>query len=98
MPVTGSRSNRGRRTVTWSASAGATSYTVYRGSACGTALATFADVSSPYSDTSAVARNFEFGKKSRITGTPTLIFINGTRVPGAIDAARLEKLLAEAKP
>ena len=49
-------------------------------------------------DTSAVARNFEFGKKSRITGTPTLIFNNGTRVPGAIDAARLEKLLAEAKP
>ena len=49
-------------------------------------------------DTSAVARNFEFGKKSRITGTPTLIFANGTRVPGAVDAARIEKLLAEAKP
>ena len=49
-------------------------------------------------DTSAVARNFEFGKKSRITGTPTLIFANGARVPGAIDAARVEKMLAEAKP
>jgi thiol:disulfide interchange protein DsbC len=48
-------------------------------------------------DTAAVARNFEFGKKSRITGTPTLIFANGTRVPGAVGADRVEKLLAEAK-
>ena len=48
-------------------------------------------------DTSALARNFEFGKKNRITGTPTLIFANGTRVPGAIGADRVEKLLAEAK-
>jgi thiol:disulfide interchange protein DsbC len=48
-------------------------------------------------DTGALARNLEFGKKSRITGTPTLIFANGTRVPGAIGADRVEKLLAEAK-
>jgi thiol:disulfide interchange protein DsbC len=48
-------------------------------------------------DTSAVARNVEFGKKARITGTPTLIFANGTRVPGAVGADRVEKLLAEAK-
>ena len=48
-------------------------------------------------DTSAIVRNLEFGKKHRITGTPTLIFANGTRVPGAIGAADVEKLLADAK-
>jgi thiol:disulfide interchange protein DsbC len=48
-------------------------------------------------DTGAIARNLEFGKKHRITGTPTLIFANGTRVPGAIGAADVEKLLADAK-
>ena len=28
--------------------------------------------------------------------TPTLIFANGTRVPGAVDAQEVEKRLAEA--
>jgi thiol:disulfide interchange protein DsbC len=50
-------------------------------------------------DTAAVARNVEFGKKHKITGTPTLIFADGTRVPGAIGAAQVERLLgADAKP
>ena len=49
-------------------------------------------------DASALARNVEFGKKMRITGTPTLIFANGNSVPGAIPRDRLEKLLAEAHP
>jgi thiol:disulfide interchange protein DsbC len=48
-------------------------------------------------DTSAVARNVEFGKKYKITGTPTMFFVDGTRVPGAIDAAQVEKMLAAAK-
>jgi len=48
-------------------------------------------------DSAAVARNVELGRKSRITGTPTLIFADGTRVPGAIGADRIEKLLNEAK-
>ncbi|MDQ7744950.1 DsbC family protein [Hydrogenophaga pseudoflava] len=48
-------------------------------------------------DATALARNLDFGKKNRITGTPTLIFANGVRVPGAIGADRVEKLLAEAK-
>ncbi|HSW20128.1 MAG TPA: DsbC family protein [Ramlibacter sp.] len=48
-------------------------------------------------DTAAVARNVEFGRRYRITGTPTMIFVNGTRVPGAISVAQLEKHLAEAK-
>jgi len=49
-------------------------------------------------DTAALERNVDYGKKNRITGTPTLIFVDGTRVPGAIPPDRIEKLLAEAKP
>lgn len=48
-------------------------------------------------DTAAVARNVEFGKKHKITGTPTMFFADGTRVPGAIDAQQIEKLLASVK-
>ncbi|MBW3656607.1 MAG: DsbC family protein, partial [Gemmatimonadetes bacterium] len=47
-------------------------------------------------DAAALARNLEFGKKHKITGTPTLIFADGSRVPGAIGAQQVEKLLAEA--
>jgi thiol:disulfide interchange protein DsbC len=49
-------------------------------------------------DTAALARNAEFGRKYKITGTPTVIFSDGTRVPGAIGAPQVEKLLAEMKP
>ena len=45
-------------------------------------------------DAGALARNVEFGKRHKITGTPTLIFADGSRVPGAIPAAEIEKLLA----
>jgi len=48
-------------------------------------------------DVSAIARNVEFGRKYKITGTPTLIFADGQRVPGAINAAQVEKFLGEAK-
>ncbi len=47
-------------------------------------------------DASALARNVEFGRKYKITGTPTLIFADGARVPGAIGAAQVEQLLANA--
>jgi thiol:disulfide interchange protein DsbC len=40
----------------------------------------------------------EFGKKHRINGTPTLFVADGTRVPGAIDAAQVETLLNSVKP
>ena len=40
----------------------------------------------------------EFGKKYRINGTPTLFVADGTRVPGAIDAAQVESLLNSVKP
>ena len=48
-------------------------------------------------DSTALTRNVEFGRKHRITGTPTLVFTNGKRVPGALAAADVEKLLAEAR-
>lgn len=48
-------------------------------------------------DSAALSRNVEFGRKHRITGTPTLIFANGKRVPGAIPPAQIEQLLAEAR-
>ena len=45
-------------------------------------------------DTAALTRNREFGQKYNITGTPTLIFSDGTRTPGAIPAAQVEKQLS----
>lgn len=51
----------------------------------------------PSCDTAALTRNVEFGKKHKITGTPTLFFADGSRVPGAIDAPQIEKLLAAIK-
>ena len=47
-------------------------------------------------DVAALQRNLEFGRKYNITGTPTLIFADGTRVPGAVPAAQVEKQLAAA--
>jgi thiol:disulfide interchange protein DsbC len=45
-------------------------------------------------DTGAITRTVEFGRKHRITGTPTMVFPDGTRVPGAVGAEQIEKLLA----
>jgi len=47
-------------------------------------------------DTAALERNVAFGRKYNITGTPTLIFADGSRVPGAIPAAQVEQQLAAA--
>ncbi len=47
-------------------------------------------------NTAAIERNLEFGRKYKITGTPTLVAQDGTRVPGAINTAQIEKLLADA--
>ena len=48
-------------------------------------------------DSTVLARNTEFGKKYKITGTPTLIFADGSRVPGAINTQQIEKYLADAR-
>jgi thiol:disulfide interchange protein DsbC len=47
-------------------------------------------------NTAAIERNLDFGRKYKITGTPTLVAPDGTRVPGAIPTAQIEKLLADA--
>lgn len=41
-----------------------------------------------------VDANIALGNKLKVSGTPTLFFINGQRVPGMVPAAQLEKLLA----
>ena len=48
-------------------------------------------------DTSAIARNIDIGRKFKISGTPTLVFVDGSRVPGAISMAEVEKHLSEGK-
>ena len=48
-------------------------------------------------DTTALTRNTDFGRKHKITGTPTVFFADGSRVPGAVNAQQMEKLLAEVK-
>jgi len=47
-------------------------------------------------DTSALARNVEVGRKHKINGTPTLLFVNGARVPGAVDSKKIEQMLTDA--
>jgi thiol:disulfide interchange protein DsbC len=39
----------------------------------------------------------DLGKKYRVTGTPTIFFSDGSRIPGAIDAKALEGKLASMK-
>jgi thiol:disulfide interchange protein DsbC len=48
-------------------------------------------------DSAAVDRNIAFGRKYNINGTPTLLFADGTRVPGAVPAAQVEKQFAAIK-
>ena len=48
-------------------------------------------------DTAPVEANVEFGKKNRITGTPTLFFADGTRVVGAVPLTQIESQLAQVK-
>ena len=49
----------------------------------------------PACDLTAITRNVEFGRKYKINGTPTLLFADGSRVPGAISAAQVEKYLGQ---
>ena len=47
----------------------------------------------PTCNTDALTANLDFAKKYRITGTPTLVFADGTRVPGAINTQQIEQQL-----
>ena len=48
-------------------------------------------------DTAAIDRILDFGRKHKITGTPTIFFADGSRVPGAISTQQIEKFLTDAK-
>jgi len=47
-------------------------------------------------DATALSRNVELGRKYKINGTPTMLFTNGSRVPGAVDNKKVEQLLVQA--
>lgn len=44
-------------------------------------------------DTKALERNVELGRKYRVTGTPAVVYEDGTRSPGAVPAAQIEQRL-----
>ena len=48
-------------------------------------------------DTTAISKNQEFGRKLNISGTPTMFFSDGERVPGAMPLARIEQKLGQVK-
>lgn len=47
-------------------------------------------------DTTAIQKTVELGQKLAVSGTPTLFFTDGTRVPGAVPLAQIEKKLDQA--
>jgi len=48
-------------------------------------------------DTSAVVKNQEFGRRLNISGTPTMFFGDGERVPGAMPLPKIEQKLSQLK-
>lgn len=42
-----------------------------------------------------IERNLELGRKLKVNGTPAIVFEDGSRVPGMVPAAELERRLAE---
>ncbi len=48
-------------------------------------------------NTAAIDANMALAQKYRITGTPTVVFESGKRVPGAIPIAQVEQLLSDAR-
>jgi thiol:disulfide interchange protein DsbC len=48
-------------------------------------------------DITALNKNKELARKLNITGTPTIFFGDGERVPGAMPLARIEQKLRQVK-
>ncbi|MFM2119468.1 MAG: hypothetical protein RL722_936, partial [Pseudomonadota bacterium] len=49
-------------------------------------------------DSSAIERNSALARKHKINGTPAIVFEDGTRAPGAIPAAEVERRMSAVKP
>lgn len=47
-------------------------------------------------DAAAIERNVAFGRKHRLNGTPTILFEDGSRVPGAMNVEQVEQRLVAA--
>jgi thiol:disulfide interchange protein DsbC len=47
-------------------------------------------------DTKPIERTVEFAQQKKINGTPTMFFVDGQRVPGAIPVEQIEQMLAAA--
>ena len=48
-------------------------------------------------DTAAITKNQEYGRRLGISGTPTMFFADGERVPGAMPLAKIEQKLGQLK-
>ena len=48
-------------------------------------------------NTTAVQKTIELGRRLNITGTPTIFFANGERIPGAVPAAMIEQKISQAE-
>ncbi|WP_179403155.1 DsbC family protein [Burkholderia guangdongensis] len=48
-------------------------------------------------DTTALDKNLELGRGMNVTGTPTIFFADGRRLPGAVSADQLNQALASTK-
>jgi thiol:disulfide interchange protein DsbC len=49
-------------------------------------------------DTGALERNVSLGERHRVSGTPAIVFEDGTRAPGAMPADQIEsRMVAAAK-
>jgi thiol:disulfide interchange protein DsbC len=48
-------------------------------------------------DTGALSRNLALGKKHRVNGTPSIVFEDGKRIPGAMGAEGIEKQLVASR-
>ena len=44
-----------------------------------------------------MTKNQEFGRKLNITGTPTIFFTDGERVPGAMPLDQIDQRLGKAR-
>src|SRR5512141_3132850 len=56
-----------------------------------------ADIKGDKSCATPLDKNVALGKEQRVLGTPTIVFENGERVPGAMTLGDFEKKLAESK-